>query len=39
MFSRIATVGIISAGMTLNLNRRSANCSASVNYPFDPKVI
>jgi hypothetical protein len=40
MFTRIAVVGAISAGMTLNLNRRKAYCSPvpAGGYPFDTRV-
>jgi len=39
MFSRIAAVGAISAGMTLNLNRRKAYCSPPppATYAFDTR--
>jgi hypothetical protein len=40
MFTRIAVVGAISAGMTLNLNRRKAYCSPvpAGGYTFDTRV-
>lgn len=38
MFTRIATVGAISAGLTLQLNRRTASCNSANNYIFDTRV-
>lgn len=38
MFTRIATVGAISAGLTLKLNRRTASCNSANNYIFDTRV-